>query len=295
MRRATIILAWSLLSLTITACSSSPTTPSAPERYRILVTNDDGIDAPGIKVLVAALEPLGEVVVVAPTKQQSGMSHAVSIIAGIQSVRLVEHDGVPFGHAVDGTPADSVLVGLYWLSDDQGFDIVVSGINYGTNVGTSSLYSGTVGAALEGALRGVPAVAISQDHRRTEYTVSAAIAAQIVERVLEEGLTPGTFLNVNVPEGELRGIRVARMDPKTTVVEGMEPMGSATDGSTGLRIKVKKQEQYPPDSDAALFLSGYVTVTPLQADWTAKGSIKPLQSWKLQLPESQTKKAAASQ
>jgi 5'-nucleotidase len=276
-------LHWALLLLAgfVGAAAAEPATDRP---YRILVTNDDGIDAPGLAALVTALKPLGEVIVVAPKGDQSGRAHSTSIATGIASVVPLTRDGTVFGHAVDGTPADTVLLALYWLHPDKKFDIVVSGINYGANLGAASLYSGTVGAALEGALAGLRAIAVSQDHKRADYSRSATIAAALVERVLREPPTPYTFLNVNIPGGELKGVKVAPMGNSNQGLERFEPAGTASDGSTGLKIRLKRETVQLPETDTAFYLDGYVTITPLQADWTAYESLRALKTWAPALP-----------
>jgi 5'-nucleotidase len=259
--------------------------PAHAPHYRILVTNDDGIDAPGIAALAEALSTLGEVVVVAPGTDQSGKAHATSVFtSGVPSVKALMRDGGVFGYAVDGTPADCVMLAVHWLQPDRKFDVVVSGINYGANLGTSSLYSGTLGAALEGTLAGIPSIGVSQDHHRKDFTRSAAIALSIVERVLRDGLAPYTFLNVNIPGGELKGVKIAPMGSSNQALDGFVPMGSAADGTTGLKMKLKRATEVMADTDTAFYLDGYVTVTPLQADWTAYQDIKVLRNWAIPLP-----------
>lgn len=258
--------------------------PTSAQPCRILITNDDGIEAPGIEALAKALGTLGEVVVVAPRTDQSGKARSTSILqSGVPSITPLMRDGGVFGYSVDGTPADSVLAAIYWLQSDRKFDIVVSGINYGANPGTHSLYSGTVGATVEAALAGIPAIAFSQDHRRADYTRSALIATRIVEHVLRHGLAPYTSLNVNIPGGELRGVKVAPMGNSYQRVDRFEPLGSANDGSTGLKLKLKRETEVMSETDTAYYLDGYVTITPLQVDWTAHQYIKTLKTWPLEL------------
>lgn len=267
-----------LLAFLIGAANASPP-------YHILVTNDDGIGSPGIAALAAALGELGDVVVVAPKSDQSGMARASTVFqTGVPGVVPLLRDGRLFGYAVDGTPTDCVLVGMRWLRPDRKFDIVVSGINFGANLGTTTLYSGTVGAAVEAALAGIPAVAVSQDHRRKDYTRSATIATRIVERVLRQGLAPNTLLNVNIPAGNLRGVKVAPTGSSDLALDRFEPIGRAADGSTGLKLKLKRATQWQADTDTAYYMDGWVTVTPLQADLTARSDIGVIQSWALELP-----------
>jgi 5'-nucleotidase len=275
----TVIL---VMSICLAGCA---TQPEAPHSYRILVTNDDGIEAPGIAALAAALKPLGEVVVAAPKVNQSGMAHAISVLGKVPSVTPVMRDGALFGYAVEGTPTDSAYVGMMWPAPGKKVDVVVSGINFGTNVGDASLYSGTVGAALEGALNHVPSIAISQDSRSKTYDVAASVAATVVARVLAEGLPDGVFLNVNVPAGEIKGIRVAPMGGSYYIPDGWETLGAATDGSTGLRLRLKPNTSLPPGSDSAYYAEGWATIAPLQANWGATSSVDALARRDWSLPE----------
>ncbi|HZP12382.1 MAG TPA: 5'/3'-nucleotidase SurE, partial [Nevskiaceae bacterium] len=237
------------------------------------------IDAPGIAALAEAMKPLGEVIVVAPKTDQSGKSHSTTILGSLPKPIPVEHDGKPFGTAIDGTPADCVLAAVYWLSPDQKFDLVVSGINRGTNVGVGSLYSGTVGAAVEGALAKIPAIAFSQDSGRKEYAVSAQIAAKIVERAMKEGLAPYTLLNVNIPPGNPKGVKVASMGDSLYLLDHFETRGDV------VKPILKRATELLPDRDTAFYAEGYVTIAPLTIDWTSRESLKPIERWELELPK----------
>ena len=279
-----------IVVLLLLFAGSAAAEPTRDRPYRILVTNDDGIEAPGIAALAGALRRLGDVVIVAPKSNQSGKAHATSLFAaGVPGVAPFMRDGSVFGYAVDGTPADCVLVAMYWPPSDRKFDIVVAGINYGANFGAASLYSGTVGAALEASLAAVPAIAFSQDHHRKDFTRSATIAAAIVEHVLHSGLAPYTFLNVNIPDGDLKGVRIAPMGNTNLSMDAVVPTGSAADGTTGLKMTLKRDDsQVIVDTDTAYYLDGYVTVTPLQVDWTSYQDIRVLKQWALQLPAEAT-------
>ncbi len=268
-----------MLAILVAACAAEPSAPQPPKHYRILVTNDDGIDAPGLAALAEAMKALGEVVVVAPKTDQSGKSHSVTILASMQKPIPVAHDGQPFGTAIDGTPADCVLAAVYWLSPDQKFDLVVSGINRGTNVGVGSLYSGTVGAAVEGALAKIPAIAFSQDSKRQEYATSAKIAAAITAQVLEHGIEPYTFLNVNIPAGDPKGIKVAPMGDALYLLDRFDTTGDV------VKPILKRATQFLPDRDTAFYAGGYVTIAPLTIDWTARDSLKTIERWPLALPQ----------
>jgi 5'-nucleotidase len=179
-----------------------------PDRPVILITNDDGAQARGIKALREAVLPLGHVVVVAPTREQSASSHSITID---RPLRHIEHE--PDVHSIDGTPADCVYLALFeprFLSRRP--DLVLSGINHGPNLGTSVFYSGTVAGAREAAMRGIPAVAYSCP-TDADFTLAARWAARIAARALTAKSVPGAvmLLNVNFPSGPPRGVRVARV------------------------------------------------------------------------------------
>src|SRR5829696_8439246 len=171
---------------------------------RILVTNDDGVHSEGIHALARALRALGEVLVVAPHIEASAIGHALTLRRPLRMERLRESV-----YEVDGTPTDCVNIGITKLYGARP-DLIVSGINKGYNLGDDVTYSGTVSGALEGALLGVPSIAVSQERSSDVYDFShaAAAAAAIAERVLRDGLAPPTFLSLNVPAGKPKGFRL---------------------------------------------------------------------------------------
>ena len=172
---------------------------------RILVTNDDGIEAEGLKALERSLESLGEVVVVAPEHEMSATSQSLSLHSPLR-VRAIDERH----YAVAGTPADAVILALHRLLATRP-DLVVSGVNPGGNLGENIVYSGTVAAAMEAALHGVPAFAISLASRKDlDFSAAASFAFHLAAKVLAEGLPAGVVLNVNVPRGEVRGVRFTR-------------------------------------------------------------------------------------
>lgn len=239
---------------------------------RILITNDDGIQAPGIKALEQGLVHLGEVIVVAPDSERSASSQAISLHVPL---RIHKHDDHHF--AVSGTPADNVLLALYHLLPDKP-DLVVSGINPGPNLGENTIYSGTVAAAMEGTLHGIPSFAISLATRKhMDFAAAAAFAGQLAARILVEGLEPGIMLNVNVPR-EVRGVTVTRQSPKISqnvVLEKRDPRGRAyywLDETSDLG-------ELQPDTDLAAVKSLRVSVTPLQVDRTHYPSMIRMKDW----------------
>jgi 5'-nucleotidase len=230
---------------------------------RILVTNDDGHFSPGINALARALGRVGTVTVVAPQTEASAVGHALTLR---RPLRLEEvSDGV---YAVDGTPTDCVNIAIDKVLDGPP-DLVVSGINKGLNIGDDVTYSGTVAGALEAALLGYPAIAVSLQSTpgSWDFEPAAAIAQALAERLLARPLPARTFLNVNVPHGPLRGLRVtvqARRNHITHVDRRLDPRQKPY-----FWIEEAMDEWEPHDrSDRQAIADGFVSITPLQPDLT---------------------------
>jgi 5'-nucleotidase len=231
---------------------------------RILVTNDDGVRSKGIRALAEALAPLGGVVVVAPAREASAVGHALTLHHPLR----IEHlrDSI---YALDGTPTDCVNIAVAAVLRALP-DLIVSGINKGLNIGDDVTYSGTVSGALEGALLGVPSIAVSlqQGLGEWDFAESGRVACEVAARVLEKGLPPRTFLNVNVPRVAPKGIRLTVQGKRThatTVSERRDPRGR-----TYFWIGEGEDEWLPDDaSDYTAIRAGYVSLTPLQSDMTA--------------------------
>lgn len=249
---------------------------------KILVTNDDGVRSPGIRALADALKPLGDVTVVAPHIEASAIGHALTLRRPLR-LEVVE-EGV---YEVDGTPTDCVNVAITHLYSGNGSsdvaqeapararpDLVVSGINMGYNLGDDVTYSGTVAGAMEGALLGIPSIAVSLCRTRDAYDFrhAADAAARMAEAVLEQGLPPRVFLNINVPPGAPRGLRVtvqARRNHITVVNERIDPRGRPY-----YWIEEGQNDWEPHDrSDYQAVRDGFVSVTPLQPDLTAHDAL----------------------
>jgi len=256
--------------------------PVNAQSYRILLTNDDGIESPLLAVLKQELESLPgvEVVVVAPHENQSGSSN--SSIGTPLTVDRIEKDGSFFGYAVHGRPADAVTFGMNMPDDDQNFDLVVSGINDGANVGDVSHGSGTVGAAMRAQLLGLPSIAVSQggDDLTTAAT-AARLASQLVERYRRDGAPQGIVLSINVPEGEIKGTQVRPMGESYL---GRSPYVATanSDNSVTYESRYVIQRASDPGSDTYAYQDGYITVTPLKFDWTAHEFIEEVRSWNLE-------------
>jgi 5'-nucleotidase len=235
---------------------------------RILVTNDDGVHAEGIRLLADALRPFGDLTVVAPHQESSAIGHALTLRRPLRIDQLRE--GV---YTVDGTPTDCVNIAITHILGAKP-DLIVSGINSGWNIGDDVTYSGTVSGALEGALMMIPSIAVSAERRRNviDYAPGVDAAVHAVEAVLAKGLPKFTFLNINVPAGPVRGTRVtvqARRNHVTVIDKRIDPRGGAY-----YWIEEGQNEWEPHDrSDYQAVRDGYVSVTPLQPDMTDHESL----------------------
>jgi 5'-nucleotidase len=251
------------------------------ERSRpcILVTNDDGHDAAGIEALVHALEPLGDLVVVAPETGVSGMSHALTLD---RPVRARETGAGRF--VVDGTPTDCVHLGVCNLSGDRRPSLVASGINRGLNLGDDVTYSGTVAGALEGALLGIPSVSFSMEvpeRGEPPFERAAGFVRHLARKVLQHNLEQGVYLSVNFPARKNpAGVRVTRQgisSHRGAAEERVDPVGRRyfwiANGDEASGESLAEDRQAVRD--------GFVSVTPLRADWTAHAGVESLEGWNL--------------
>ena len=242
----------------------------------ILITNDDGYLAPGIRVLAEALASVAKITVVAPDRNKSGASNSLTLM------RPLRAEMTPQGfYRVDGTPTDCVHLAISGLLEDKP-DMVVSGINSGANLGDDVLYSGTVAAAMEGRFLGLPAVAVSVAGRPVEhYQTAAEITRQIIQNLIDKPLAEDSILNINVPNcaaAEIKGLTATRLgfrhkaepsvqqhDPYGVPIYWVGPPGEAQDAG--------------PGTDFFSIEKNQVSVTPLQIDLTRHDSINPLQQW----------------
>lgn len=232
----------------------------------ILVTNDDGIQADGIKALAEALKELGEVVVVAPAVEQSGSSHAITMHSP-----LLPREEAPGWWSVNGTPSDCVYVGIHSVLKRKP-DLLVSGINRGPNLGDDVTYSGTVAAAMEGAMQGVPSLAVSLNSYHPEsYLYAARVALHVARRLEDFKLPPRTLLNLNVPaeatngSTEIRVTRQGRRNYSQNVVERLDPRGRKYVWLGG----DPHGHEYVDGGDIEAVSEGCISLTPLQLDLTA--------------------------
>jgi len=254
---------------------------------RILLTNDDGYNAPGLVALAEALADFAEVSVVAPSGEKSGAAQSLTLRQPIVCHPMGERHW-----AVDGTPADAVIVALHGLLKQKP-DLVISGINHGANLGENAYYSGTVGAAREAALHHIPSVAMSLCSKKSgvNFENAAGIARRAAELILKEGLPDQVLLNINVPEPWKGGVRFTRQSKKITrnqLSEGKDPRGRTYYWLFEQRI----DKDVEPDTDYAAIFSGEVSVTPLHLDPTDEESLSRLSKWAAALGDASNKVAA---
>jgi 5'-nucleotidase len=260
----------------------SPARPSTRKsgHLNILVSNDDGIDAPGIYALVRELKEIGRVTVVAPDKQQSAVGHAITMNYPLR-VHEFHKNGSFFGYSVEGTPADCVKLAVRALLKRKP-DILVSGINHGANTAISIIYSGTVSAATEGTILGIPSIAVSlTTYGRPDFRYAAQVAKKFASLVAKRGLPGGTLLNVNVPPvkaKEIKGIIVTRQgksvwDDRFDVRR--DPGNKEYFWLTGSLEEVDKEL----DVDQFAVANNYVSVTPIQYDLTDYRTLDEMKRW----------------
>ncbi len=248
----------------------------------ILVCNDDGIDAAGIQALARELQQIARVTVIAPDRQQSAVGHAITMQHPLRVVPFYK-DGGLFGYAVKGTPADAVKLGVKCLLKEKP-DLLISGINHGSNTAINIIYSGTVSAATEGTILGIPSIAMSlTTYEEWDFGVAARFARTLAEQVFERGLPPGTLLNVNVPavpEHEIRGVKLTRQG------------GSSWDDTFDVRKDPSGREYYwltgkmhvtdtDPETDQVAIRDRYISVTPIHYALTNSAQLEQMKSWDL--------------
>lgn len=245
------------------------------ERHKILITNDDGYLSDGIRALEEALIDLGDVYVVAPESEMSGASHSLTLSRPLRIRQIDERHWT-----VDGTPTDCVTLALNQiLAPDIRPDICCSGINLGANLGDDATYSGTVAGALEATILGVPGLAFSLvSFREHDFTESARVARSITEKALRDGLPEGTLLNVNVPKGRTRGMKITKQGFKSArpvISEHIDPRGKPYywigEERNGFRAD--------GGTDFEAIDEGFVSITPMRSDLTNHSAIEMLADW----------------
>jgi 5'-nucleotidase len=237
---------------------------------RILLTNDDGINAKGIHALISELNSLAEIYVAAPDRERSGTGHSITVFEPIKvsSARL---PGVKAGWIIGGTPVDCVKLAISKLIPEK-IDLVVSGINHGSNLGTDVVYSGTVSAAAEGVIMGSPSIAVSYDSsdKDADFDFTARFAKQIIKTLIKEGIGKETLININVPAinpQDLKGIRVTSLGVRNydnLFEEYKDPRGNTFYWLGGGVL----EEEQKLDSDVYAAQHGYISITPIHLDLT---------------------------
>jgi 5'-nucleotidase len=243
------------------------------EKPNILVSNDDGIDAPGLVKLVEELKKFANVYVCAPHRQQSAVGHSITIF---YPIRAIEHhrNGEFFGMAVEGTPADAIKIGVLYFFKDVKFDLVVSGINHGANTAINVIYSGTVSAATEGTTLRIPSIAVSlAGYEKNDFIYPAKITAKIIKSILVDkniSLSPTTLLNINiphVPENEIKGIKMTKLG-KSNWEDEFE-VRADPNGRDYYWLKGKMNiTDTTTDFDVCAVKEKYISITPLHYDLT---------------------------
>jgi 5'-nucleotidase len=250
----------------------------------ILVTNDDSIVAPGIRALIEVMKEIGEVIVVAPDSPQSAMGHAITINNTITLDKLNLDKEIEHEYSCSGTPVDCVKIAVHEILKRKP-DLCVSGINHGSNSSINVIYSGTMSAAVEAGIEGIPAIGFSLlDYSwDADFEPFKSYVKKIALQVLEQGLPEGVVLNVNFPKlksEELKGIRICRQAKATWVEEfdkRTNPMGKEYYWLSGEFVNQDKGE----DTDEWALHNGYISVVPVQFDLTAHHAISQLNNWNL--------------
>jgi 5'-nucleotidase len=250
--------------------------------FHVMIANDDGIDAPGLFALALEMKKIAKVSIVAPDRQQSAVGHAITMNYPLRAIP-VRKNGEFFGYAVDGTPADAVKLGVRFLLKERP-DLLMSGINHGSNTAINILYSGTVSAATEGTILGIPSIAVSlTTHDQADFTFAAKFAARLASRVMKEGLPRGTLLNVNVPavpEEKIAGVRVTRQGSSSwedTFDVRRDPAGREyfwLSGSMAVR-------DTDPETDQIAVRDNWISVTPIHYELTDMALLERMKSWSL--------------
>ena len=248
----------------------------------LLITNDDGIHAPGIFAIKKALEKIANVLVVAPEIERSAVGHAITLSDPLR-VSEIKKDNTFFGYAVNGTPADCVKLGIRCLAK-KSVDVVVSGINMGPNTATNIIYSGTVSAAAEAVIMGIPGLAVSlTSFDIPEFDYSCSLTQQLVKKIVDYGLPEGTLLNVNVPPlpaEEVEGIVITRQGKgryEEYFDKRIDPNNRTYYWMTGKRMNL----DYEDDVDDVVIRNKKVSITPIRYDLTDLNMLQKLQQWNI--------------
>jgi 5'-nucleotidase len=250
------------------------------DRPLILISNDDGVYAKGLNELVEVMRLFGNIVVVAPDSPRSGMSHAITVDRPLRITKLEEEDGLTI-FSCNGTPVDCIKLACNQLLGRLP-DFVISGINHGSNTSVSIIYSGTMGAAIEGCIHGIPSIgfSLSDYNPDADFSKSKKVVARVFQTVAEHGLPEGVCLNVNIPKGEVKGINFCRQTRGKWVEEfeqRTDPHGRDYFWLTGYFNNAETEAR---DTDDFALMEGFVSVVPVSTDMTAYTAFQFMQKWK---------------
>ena len=252
------------------------------KRPLILVTNDDGINAPGIRTLISVVKNIGDVIVVAPDSPQSGMGHAITINSTLHSSRITPKNSEIIEYSCSGTPADCVKLAINELMPRKP-DLCVSGINHGSNSSINVIYSGTMSAAIEAGIEGVPAIGFSLlDYSwNADFSHSKDLIRKITLNALNNGIPKGVVLNVNIPavkKSDIKGVKICRQAKAYWVEEfdkRKNPLGQEYYWLTGKFVNKDQGE----DTDEWALKNNYISIVPVEFDLTAHHAIQDLNQW----------------
>ncbi|MCF8720231.1 5'/3'-nucleotidase SurE [Nitrospina gracilis] len=250
----------------------------------IVLTNDDGFYAAGIQSVWRALQPLTDVIIVAPESEQSAVGHAITLASPLKALPVKNQEHGLIGYAVTGTPADCVKIAVTELLDEPPA-MVISGVNHGGNVGTSIIYSGTVSAATEAATMGLPAIAVSLDSWESrDFSVATEFIRKLYPLVLEHGLPEGVSLNVNipaVPREKIKGVAVTRQG-KSRVIEKFDKRVDPRNNIYYWLAGEMTFMEVEPGTDCEMVRENYISVTPIHYDLTRHDALDRIKEWKLE-------------
>lgn len=227
---------------------------------KILLTNDDGIDAPALKVVESAVKKLGEIYIVAPSQNRSAASHSFTLREPIKICEINKN-----WYSVEGTPTDCVLIAHHGLLKKT-INLVISGINNGPNMGDDVLYSGTVAAAIEGTILGIPSIAISYRKDGVNKEIAKKLITKLAKELLVNGLPKKTLLNINIPEHKVKGIKITRMGKR--IYKDMAILSNHPGGEISYMIDGELSWEIEPETDFEAVENGYISITPLHLDMT---------------------------
>jgi len=248
----------------------------------IVLSNDDGFTAPGLQTLRAEIAKIADVLVVAPDSEQSAVGHAITLSNPLKTREVVEN-GELIGYTVNGTPADCIKIALSVLLDKPP-DLVISGINLGGNLGTCAIYSGTVSAATEAAIMGIPAIAVSLNtFENPDFTAAAEFVRNFVPLLLEKGLPEGVSLNINVPavpKNEIAGVSITRQG-KSRVIETFDKRVDPRNNTYYWLAGEMRFDDVDEGTDCVMVAKNHISITPIHFDLTNYQAIEGLKDWKI--------------